>query len=212
LNTRIALVLSVVLHPLLMPTYLFGVLFILAPDLVGVSTLGSSAQWSLLLLLFLNTFLAPALLIYYFYRLGLIKSLHLENLRDRRLPYLGTIIIYTLSTYLFGWRFEPISELVPQIAVVLGSVTASIAVIAVISIWWQISAHTTGVGGFLGAFGGLFLRYNDTTLFYPFMLGILITGLIMSARLRLNAHTPGQVSAGLGVGLVISIAAVFLYF
>jgi len=195
-----------------MPTYLFGVLFILAPDLVGVSTLGSSAQWSLLLLLFLNTFLAPALLIYYFYRLGLIKSLHLENLRDRRLPYLGTIIIYTLSTYLFGWRFEPISELVPQIAVVLGSVTASIAVIAVISIWWQISAHTTGVGGFLGAFGGLFLRYNDTTLFYPFMLGILITGLIMSARLRLNAHTPGQVSAGLGVGLVISIAAVFLYF
>jgi membrane-associated phospholipid phosphatase len=162
--------------------------------------------------LFLNTFLAPALLIYYFYRLGLIKSLHLENLRDRRLPYLGTIIIYTLSTYLFGWRFEPISELVPQIAVVLGSVTASIAVIAVISIWWQISAHTTGVGGFLGAFGGLFLRYNDTTLFYPFMLGILITGLIMSARLRLNAHTPGQVSAGLGVGLVISIAAVFLYF
>ncbi len=212
MNTRIALVLSVVLHPLLMPTYLFGVLFILAPDLVGVSTLGSSAQWSLLLLLFLNTFLAPALLIYYFYRLGLIKSLHLENLRDRRLPYLGTIIIYTLSTYLFGWRFEPISELVPQIAVVLGSVTASIAVIAVISIWWQISAHTTGVGGFLGAFGGLFLRYNDTTLFYPFMLGILITGLIMSARLRLNAHTPGQVSAGLGVGLVISIAAVFLYF
>jgi membrane-associated phospholipid phosphatase len=212
LNTRIALVLSVVLHPLLMPTYLFGVLFILAPDLVGVSTLGSSAQWSLLLLLFLNTFLAPALLIYYFYRLVLIKSLHLENLRDRRLPYLGTIIIYTLSTYLFGWRFEPISELVPQIAVVLGSVTASIAVIAVISIWWQISAHTTGVGGFLGAFGGLFLRYNDTTLFYPFMLGILITGLIMSARLRLNAHTPGQVSAGLGVGLVISIAAVFLYF
>lgn len=212
MNTRIALILSVVLHPLLMPTYLFGVLFILAPDLVGVSTLGFSAQWSLLLLLFLNTFLAPALLIYYFYRLGLVQSLHLENLRDRRLPYLATALIYTLSTYLFGWRFEPISELVPQIAVVLGSITASVAVIAVVSLWWQISAHTTGIGGFLGAFGGLFLRYNDTNLFYPFMLGILMTGLIMSARLHLNAHTPAQVSAGLGVGVVISIAAVFLYF
>lgn len=212
MNTRIALLLSVVLHPLLMPTYLFGVLFSLAPDLVGVSTLGASARWSLLLLLFLNTFLAPALLIYYFYRLGLVKSLHLENLRDRRIPYLATTLIYTLSTYLFGWRLEPVSDLVPQIAVVLGSITVSIAMIGLVSLWWQISAHATGVGGFLGAFGGLFLRYNDTILFYPVILGILITGLIMSARLHLNAHTPAQVSAGLGVGLLISIAAVFLYF
>ncbi len=210
--TRLAVFLSIVLHPLLMPTYLFGVLFVLSPELLGVSMLGLSAQGSLLLLLFLNTFLAPALLVFYFYRVGFVKSLYLDTLRDRRLPYLTTTLLYTFSTYLFGWQLQPISELAPQISIILGSITLSIALVALISLRWKISAHATGIGGCLGAIGGIFLRYGNTSLFYPFLAAILIAGVLMSARLHLNAHTPAQISAGLSLGLVISIAAVFLLF
>lgn len=64
----------------------------------------------------------------------------------------------------------------------------------------------------MGAMGALFLRYGNTSLFYPFLAGILITGILMSARLHLNAHTPAQINAGLGLGVSISIAAVFLLF
>ncbi|TDB63320.1 hypothetical protein [Arundinibacter roseus] len=212
MNTRLATVLSVLLHPLLLPTYLFGTLILLVPELLGVSALGFPAQMSLLLLLFLNTFLAPSLLVFYFYRLGYIESLHLETLKDRRLPYLATLLIYTLSTYLFGWRFQPISELAPQIAVVLGCITFSLGVVALVSLSWKISAHATGMGGCLGALGGILTRFGDAALFYPLLVAVLLTGLLMSARLRLNAHTPGQIGAGLGVGLVVSIAGILLFF
>lgn len=195
-----------------MPTYIFTVLFVLTPELMGVSSLSVSAQRSLLLLLFLNTFLAPALLIYYFYRVGYITSMHLDTLTDRRLPYVTTILIYGLCTYVFGWQFQPVSELAPQIAVVLGSITFSLAVVALVSMWWKISAHATGMGGGLGALAGIFLRFGDSTLFFPFLAGVLITGVLLSARLQLNAHTPPQIAAGLGLGLVVSIAAVFLFF
>lgn len=212
MNNRLAYILSVVLHPLLLPTYILGILFGMSPEVVGVSALSLAARGSLLFLLFLNTFVVPALMIYTFYRLGLVQDLHLDTRRDRRLPYLITLILYALSTYLFGWQFQPISELAPQIAVILGSITASLAVVALVSMGWKISAHATGMGGCLGALGGVVLRYGDFSLFFPLLLSILITGLLLSARLRLNAHTPAQVSAGLGVGLLISIAAVFLYF
>ncbi len=194
-----------------MPTYLFGALFLLTPELMGVSMLGFSAQGSLLLLVFLNTFVAPALLIYYFYRMGFIRSLHLDELRDRRIPYLTTLLIYTFSTYLFGWQLQPISDLAPQIAIILGSITFSIAIVALVSLRWKISAHATGIGGCMGALAGIFLRYGDSTLFYPFLLGILITGVLMSARLQLNAHTPSQITAGLSLGLSVSITAVFVF-
>ena len=212
MNSRLALLLTVVLHPLLLPTYILGTLFWVSPEAVGVSALSMGARGSLLFLLFLNTFVVPALMIYTFYRLGLIHDLQLHTRHERRLPYLITLILYALSTYLFGWQFQPISELAPQIAVVLGSITVSLAVVTLVSLRWKISAHATGMGGCLGAIGGVIMRYGDFSLFFPLLVSILITGLLLSARLRLNAHSPAQISAGLGVGLLISIAAVFLFF
>jgi len=212
LSHRLAFFLSVVLHPLLLPTYIFGILFGLTPELIGVVALSPSARLSLLVLLFLNTFVAPALVIYYLYRLGFVQSLQLKTLRDRRLPYLISLIIYSVSTYLFGWQFQPVSELAPQIAVVLGSITVSLALVALISLSWQISAHAVGMGGCLGALGGIILRQGDFALFLPFIFGVIATGLLLSARLRLNAHTPAQSYVGLGLGVVVSMAAVFLFF
>ncbi|WP_373514596.1 hypothetical protein [Persicitalea sp.] len=212
MNRRLALVLSVALHPLLLPTYIFGLLFGLAPELVGVIALSPSARVSLLVLLFMNTFVVPALVIYYMYRLGFVRSLQLQTLRDRRLPYLATILIYSVSIYLFGWQFQPIGELAPQVAVILASITVSLVFVAVISLNWQISAHATGMGGCLGALGGVILRFGDFGLFIPLVLSVIATGFLLSARLRLDAHTPAQVSAGLGLGVVISMSAVFLFF
>ena len=212
LNTRLANFLSVAFHPLLLPTYLFGVLFWLVPDLLGVSSLELPAQGSLLFLLFLNTFAAPALLIYYFYRLGFVQSLRLETLRDRQIPYLTTVLIYLLSTDLFGWRFQPISELAPQIAIVLGSITFAMAVVALVNLRWKISAHATGIGGCVGAISALFVRFGDFHLFYPLVGSVLLTGWLLSARLHLNAHTPAQIGAGLLLGLLVSVEAVFLFF
>jgi membrane-associated phospholipid phosphatase len=211
LNNRIATILSVIFHPLILTTYLFAVLFLLTPDLVGVSALELPAIGSLLLLLFLNTFVAPSLVVYYMYRLGLTTTLQVENLAERRYPYIASIIIYAVATYLFGWKLEQVAELAPQIATLLASATASLVLIFGVSLFWKISAHATGFGGLLGALACLMSRFDEPYLLYPFLIALVVGGCVMSARLYLNAHTFGQILGGLLAGLVISSATVIFF-
>ena len=212
MNNRVATFLSVVFHPLIITTYLFAVLFMITPDLVGVSALELPGLASLLLLISLNTFIAPAVIIYYFHRFGIVSSLHVENLRERRLPYLVCVVIYAISTYLFGWKLQPVSELAPQIAIILGSATVSLALVAIVSLYWKISAHATGFGGAVGMLSTLLMHFDESSLFVPLLVTIIIGGFLMSARLRLNAHTPAQIIAGLTGGFIISNAAVYYFF
>jgi len=202
----------VVFHPLILTTYLFALLFLLVPDLVGVSAFELPALGSLLLLLWLNTFIAPAIMMFYFKKMGMITSLYVEDAAERRIPYIACVIIYGLATYLFGWKLEPIGELAPQISVILASVTLSLAVIAMVSYFWKISAHATGIGGTIGMLSGLMIRFDENALLMPLLLTILVGGWLMSARLQLNAHTPLQIAAGVFCGLFVSSATVYFYF
>lgn len=211
MNNRIATFLSVLFHPLIITTYLFALLFMLTPDLVGVSALELPALGSLLLLIFLNTFVAPSAIIYYFYRFGLISSLHVDNLQERRLPYLVSVIIYGFAAYLFGWRLQPIGELAPQISIILAGVTVSLLFVAFVSLFWKISAHATGIGGVIGMLTALLMRFEETTLFTPLLLTIVVGGFVMSARLYLNAHSPAQIAAGALGGCAIGFGTVFLF-
>lgn len=212
MNNRIAIILSVVFHPLILTTYLFALLFMLSPELVGVSALELPALGSLLLLLCLNTFIAPALVIYYFQKLGIISSLYVDDLAERRLPYLACIIIYALATYLFGWQLDPIGELAPQISIILGSVTVSLALMTIITLFWKVSAHATGIGGAITMLAGLMIRSGESSIFYPLLVTIVIAGWLLSARLHLNAHTPAQILVGFVCGVFVSSMAVYFFF
>ncbi|MCE6988583.1 hypothetical protein [Dyadobacter sp. CY323] len=212
MNNRLAFILSVVFHPLIITTYLFALLFGLSPDLVGVSAFELPALGSLLLLLFLNTFIAPAIIIYYFRKMGVISSLHADSADERRLPYLACIVVYALATYLFGWQLQPIGELAPQISVILGSVTVSQVLVAMISYFWKISAHATGIGGALGILSGLLMRFDETVLLFPIVITILVAGWVMSARLQMNAHNPAQILGGLFCGVLVSSMTIYFFF
>jgi hypothetical protein len=202
----------VVFHPLILTTYLFALLFIISPDLVGVSAFELPALGSLLLLLFLNTFIAPSLVVYYFQKMGFIKTMHVDDLAERRLPYFACIIIYGLATYLFGWQLQPISELAPQISIILGGATVSLLIVAVVSLFWKISAHATGIGGTIGMLTGLLIRFDESQLLDPVLVTILIAGWLLSARLHLNAHTPAQIGVGAICGVLVSSLTVYFFF
>jgi hypothetical protein len=192
-----------------MPTWLFSVLLYLSPARLNVDTYSASVRLSLLVLVFVGTFAVPSLLILYLYRTGLLTDLNMPDRTDRRLPYLLTGIVYTVVTYLFAFRMGLFSETSPGVAVILGGITLSILLVGIINTVWKISAHTVGVGGVLGTIMPLLVKYGDTDLFMPFVSVIALSGLVASARLQLNAHTPGQVGAGLGLGLLVSGLAVF---
>ena len=192
-----------------MPTFVFGVLLFLVPNVLGVDVFSATLRTSLLLLIFVGTFGVPALLIYYLYRSGYVQTLHLTTLADRRLPFVLTAFVYAFLTFLFGFRMALISTVAPEIAVLLGSITLSILLVGLISLYWQISAHSVGLSGVAGIIAGVMLKFSQTDLFLPLLLSVLLTGFVGTARLRLNAHTPAQIGAGVLLGLCVSLVAVF---
>lgn len=192
-----------------MPTLVFGILLFQVPSVLGVDVFSATLRLSLLILIFIGTFGVPALLIYYLYRSGYVQTLHLTTLTDRRLPFFLTALIYAFLTFLFAFRMELISTVAPEIAVLLGSISLSILLVGVISLYWQISAHSVGMSGVVGIIAGIMLKFSQTDLFIPLLLSVLLMGFVGSARLRLNAHTPAQIGAGVVLGLTVSLAAVF---
>lgn len=201
-----------IFHPLILTTYLFAILFAVAPDLVGASAFEMSALGSLLMLLALNTFIAPAVLMFYFKKMGVITSFYVEDAAERRIPYFACVVIYAVATYLFGWQLEPIGEVAPQISVVLASVTLSLVVVAMVTNFWKISAHATGIGGVLGMLSGLMVRFEESALLTPLLIMIVAGGWVTSARLQLNSHTPAQIVAGMICGILVSSGTVYFFF
>ncbi len=200
--------LSIALHPLLMPTILFGILLFWVPATIGADAFNATVRVSLLSLIAVGTFGMPALLIFFLYRIGVLRSLTLNDRADRHLPYLFTGLIYSALTFLFARRLQAVSEVAPEMALVLGSITLSILLVALISLYWKISAHGVGIGGTLGALAGILSKFGETDLFGLILLFVLLAGLLASARLHLNAHTPAQVAAGLALGLTVSLSTV----
>ncbi|QIP17943.1 phosphatase PAP2 family protein [Spirosoma aureum] len=192
-----------------MPTLLFGILLYLAPSILGVDAFSGTLRISLLILIFIGTFGVPSLLIYYLFRSGYVRSLQLDTLDDRRLPYFLTAIVYTGLTFLFAFRMQLLSSIAPGIAILLGSITLSILLVGLISIYWQISAHSVGIGGVVGIVAGIITKFGETDLVLVLAALIMLAGMVASARLHLNAHTPSQIGAGLILGLSISMMTVF---
>lgn len=209
-NTTLARALSAVFHPLLMPTILFSILLFGAPGALGVSTFGLNFKLSMLMLVSISTFFVPAFLIYFLHRTGFVRSLHMNDLQDRRLPYFMTALLYTTTTLLFTFRLPELSDRAPEIGIVLGSITVSVTLVGLISLFWKISAHSVGISGMIGALLGIAIKSGEIQLLYPLLALIVLAGLLASARLQLNAHTPAQIAAGMGLGLVVSLTTVML--
>ncbi|MRS64814.1 hypothetical protein GJJ30_26185 [Larkinella terrae] len=193
-----------------MPTILFSILLFGAPGAIGVSAFGTPFKLSLLMLVCISTFFVPAFLIYLLYRTGHVRSLHMNELQDRRLPYFMTALLYTTTTLLFTFRLPELSDMAPEIGIVLGSITVSVTLVGLISLFWKISAHSVGISGIAGALLGIAIKTGEVSLLYPLVAIIVLAGLLATARLNLNAHTPPQIAAGMALGLAVSLATVLL--
>ncbi len=157
----------------------------------------------LLLVICIYTFVIPALCVYGMQQLKLIQHISLKTLEERKYPFWLTIAVYALATYFFGWRFTQVAEIAPVLRVVLGSITVSILVVAIISSFWQISAHMTGIGGVAGFLLASLLKLGDPGLMSPLLVTILISGWVAASRLQLNAHTMDEVLAGFALGGIV---------
>ena len=192
---KLALLLSVVFQPLLMPSLVFGVLFFAIPQ---ASSIPDSFKVRLFYLIVTSTLLIPMVLMLGLRWSGMIKSLHFEEKSERRTPFILVTLFYLLTTYFLKEK----TELDPILWQGMGIITFSVALLTGITYFWKMSAHTTGIGGVLGVLGILGIYFPSLDLAYLLVAALLLGGLVASARLYLDAHSPAEVYVGLLVGFL----------
>ena len=186
---------SILLHPLLMPTY--GMALMLASLrmlYVNINSVYISVAMAGTMLL---TLLIPATIIYFLWKSNKIDSLHIDDPKQRTAPYVYTIMAYGFWAYFI---YDILHLPLLMLTICLGAILALTAV-TIINHWWKISAHLTGIGGLLGGICS-FSLFSINTPTALIIIVLVIALLLMYARLYLNAHTPLQVVAGLLLGLL----------
>ncbi len=203
MNHRWATIISYVLHPLLMCTYLIAGLAFWVPHAVMPIGINTSGTLILVTLVFITTFIIPVINLYVLKLSGKISSVTLTNRHERITPIFYTIAMYLVTAYLFFQKVE-LGVLIP----VLLSLTAALMVLALlITFVWKISLHAMATGAFIGVFLGLSsVRIYHFEYLLAFL--FLLAGLVLSARLKLEAHTPRQVYVGFVLGIFSSFVAI----
>ena len=200
---QIAQLLSYIGHPLLMPTYIYAIVFLNHPMHIK-----DQDQFLILIgLIFFITGFIPAWVTFFLYKSGVVKSMALTDLNERKLPFLITSILYVIGSYLMA----QVAFLNKEFVVFMYCIAFNVTVTGFISSKWKISAHAVGAGGFLGI-----LTYVNFTFSYDlfqliYLISIPVVGALLWARLFLDAHCPQQIYIGfLGAFLICFVLPYFL--
>lgn len=204
----VAKVLSYVFHPLLLATYLFGLLTLTLP--AGMAPLRTEGHWNFVFLIFCVTFLLPGFNILIFKFFGTIKSVTLEDRRERVVPFAFIAILYAAVTYLFYSRTRiGLNDTLLKFLIIIDVL---VLLATIITIFYKISIHSMAVWAFIGILLPLNKVSEEGTLLYPTLASIVIAGLVMASRLQLHAHTPREVMIGAMTGLMASFVSMTVLF
>jgi len=212
----IAYTISVLFHPLLIPSYVLVTLLAINPFMFGVNNVWGNEI--ILLQVFLSTFLLPSFSLLMLRQLDFVKTIELEDREDRIIPFIVTGMFY-IGLAVFFIKTPNHS---PQILTVfiLGA-TIGLWLSFIINLFTKVSVHAVGIAGFLaiiilamnslefdqlllnlGSFGVLNISIRTML-----MLVVLFTGMVGSARLLLKAHEPFQIYLGYFVGFLSQFIA-----
>lgn len=134
----------------------------------------------------------------------------MEQRKERIRPFFLITIIYCFVTYIFTakTRISTDDSLFKLLLIIDCLVIAS----TVITFFYKVSVHSIGVMGILGIILPLNNVAENNSLFVPTIVLLVIAGIVMSARLQLNSHTPREVWIGAGTGLLIGfLGTIFLF-
>ena len=203
MEKQLARIISLIFHPLFIPTYLIASLVFMNAFFALV--LPNDAKLKIILLVFMTSALFPVIVLFGMYRFRLVTSIKMDNREERLYPYVATSIFFFLTYYLV-WK----ANLSPVFYYCLLGASILAVLTLLINFRWKISAHTVSIGGVIGAFFGLqSVLYVDMLL--QLSVSILIAGLVGYARLKAGKHTQAQVYAGYFLGFAVLYLLIMYY-
>lgn len=179
-------------HPLWIPTYGVALYYFVTPRYVLPEMIQSK-----LLVVFILTFLIPMVFFFLLKNLGLVKSIHLNEVKERKLPLMiQCLILVVLVKIVF------VSTNYPElyfffVGMLCSAVTAFILVI----LKFKVSLHMIGVAGITMFLIALSIHFKINTL-YTIGILLFVNGWVASSRLHTKSHTGVELLIGFFVGLL----------
>ncbi|GHM98724.1 hypothetical protein WSM22_02140 [Cytophagales bacterium WSM2-2] len=204
MSVRVAAkIISFVFHPLLITTYLVLMLGLFFPAMLMISR-ANLVLLALLVLVF--TFVIPAGNLLLFRFLGSINSLHLKTREERIWPFIFISLMYGFVTFIFYYKL-PFNSNFNKLLFII---TALVVTATVITFFIKVSVHSMAMCGWIGILLPL-IKFSPALL-WPTATIIAITGLVISARLTLDAHTPRETLIGAVVGVLVGFGGMIVMF
>ena len=202
----IAHAISFVFHPLLVMTYAAILIAFINPYLFGVHhATDEQIIVKYILPVIAYTFVVPICFSVMMLFLGFIDSIEMKTRQERIAPLIGVMTFYFLMSYTFYKNPE-----IPNACTIfmMGS-SMALAVAFFINNFSKISLHALGMGGLLGmvvitmlyfSYGNFTIGNISMSMNFLLMLVIIITGLVGTSRLILDAHEPMDLYGGFFIG------------
>jgi len=194
-----AQVISYIFHPLFLPLVVTYLCVTAMPEqFVYFKEISRVFSFDILYIrVFANTLLFPLLVVVLGRALGFVSSIYLKSQQDRIIPYVASIIFYFWTFY----TFKREGETPPFMNAFFLGIFIAVILSLVANNFVKISMHTVGWGGMIGFF--IMLMFGmDMNVALPLAIIFVISGLVATARMILNAHTTGEIYIGFIVGII----------
>lgn len=199
----LANIVSILFHPLFIPTYIcFFLVYVHPFAFAGASDLYKKIK---LASIFTSTAFFPAFTVFMLRRLDFVSSIHLRTQKDRIIPIVASMVFYFWIFYVTKNQGGNPSELIQMLCATF--VSTIIALTA--NNFMKISLHAIAMGVLVGFFVHL-AWVSFIPMGLPMMVAILVAGLVGSARLALGEHTAKELVTGFVTGLVSMAISVWV--
>ena len=184
-----------ILHPILMPAYLFLILGYCYPS--ALNNPGKNT-WLLVSFMFTITTALPLINLMLLRSMGILNNTNLTSRQTRLLPVATVTLIYLILTLVFYFNFH-----VPHLLKFLVIVFVNALAASMFLLWKTISMHSLAAGAVTTLL--LHIHHSGAGIsIAPPALAILGCGLIMSAQLYLQKNQPTEIYAGLLTGCMVT--------
>lgn len=192
---------SIILHPILLPTLATLIFFIVSPNYYPLKQI-----YTVVGFVFLGSYVFPILLLILLKNFKFISNFDIPDLKEREIPIICLLII----SLFIGKVLYNLPQLKILSVLFLGCFMALVIVYLFLKLNFKTSLHLAGISGFTG-FVMLLSLYYGLNLIYLIALLFFLNGLLATARLILKAHTPKEIIIGFITGFgSISLTAYFL--
>lgn len=202
----IALLVSLIFQPLLVPTAVFYTIFLV--DSSQLIPFSNEYFYPFILIVFLGTYLLPSFMILVFRLLKITDSYLLDSKKDRLISAIMVLIFWSIFTYVIQIKFG-FNILIINILI---SICFILFITSILNYFYRFSLHTFAISTLTSLmFFGIYFS-NNTSLQYQMYIYILLSGFVGWSRLYLQKHDIIQLAVGYFLGACVGIGSALYIF